>query len=391
MAIHSGSWMKRVCSGALTLLAACQWSMTAAQGSVPPGRAMPAAAGVSAPVPVAQPTSVSPTLPSGAATAPLGAASAQPGLAPASPGAAPASLGPLFVLNSRDATVSKVDRSRFGETGRLNVGKEPHHLYPTPDGRSLIVASALSNELHFFDPNTGELQRRVTGIDDPYQIGFSPDNRWFVTAALRLDRVDLYRYDGKSLTLSQRIPLPKAPSHLWFSADSRFVFVTLQESNEVAAIDLTLQAVAWKMPTGAQPAGLIVTPDDKYLMIGVMGENYVQVIDWRKRETVARIVTGKGAHNFRGLGDKRNLLVSNRAENTISMIDMQALKVLDTFAVPGGPDCMEVSADRRQLWVTSRWAKQVVLVDLDTRRVVRKVAVGRSPHGLYFHERAPTL
>ncbi|MGD9943620.1 MAG: YncE family protein [Burkholderiaceae bacterium] len=377
MAFRPGSCLKLACGGALGLLLGVGVNAAAfAQAGGPPA----------APVRPAL-ASIAP----GTASVVPGALSGAAGTVSAATSAPAGAPGLVFVLNSRDASVSKVDRGRLGEVGRLNVGKEPHHLYPTPDGRSLIVASAMSNELHFLDPLTGELQRRIAGIDDPYQIGFSPDNRWFVTAALRLDRVDLYRYDGSSLTLSQRVPLPKAPSHLWFSADSRFVFVTLQESNEIAAIDLVQQTLAWKMPTGAQPAGLIMTPDDKYLLVGVMGENYVQVIDWRRRETVARIVTGKGAHNFRGLGDKRHVFVSNRAENTVSLIDMQTMTVAGSFAVPGGPDCLEVSADRRQLWVTARWAKQVAVVDLETRRVVRTIPVGRSPHGLYFHDRAPTL
>jgi hypothetical protein len=43
------------------------------------------------------------------------------------------------------------------------------------------------------------------------------------------------------------------------------------------------------------------------------------------------------------------------------------------------------------LWVTLRWARQVAVVDLGQRRVVRTIAVGRSPHGIYFHNRAPLL
>ena len=304
---------------------------------------------------------------------------------------AAAALPPVFVLNSRDANVSRIDRTALAEVERIPVGKEPHHLYPTPDGKSLIVANAVSDELHYFDPVTGTLQKRVTGIPDPYQIGFSPDSRWFAAAALRLDRVDLYRHERGELKPARQIPLPKAPSHLWFSADSGTVFVTLQESDAVAAIDVAGGELLWKLPTGRQPAGIVVTPDDRHLLVGAMGEDYVHVIDWRNKLTVARIVTGKGAHNFRGLGDGRHLFVSNRVENTISIVDMAQLAVVGAIPVPGGPDCMEVTADGRELWVTTRWAKRVAVVDLARRKVVRTIPVGRSPHGLYLHDRARLL
>jgi YVTN family beta-propeller protein len=52
---------------------------------------------------------------------------------------------------------------------------------------------------------------------------------------------------------------------------------------------------------------------------------------------------------------------------------------------------MELTADGKLLWVTARFAKQVAIVDMETRKVVRTVPVGRSPHGIYLHNRAPLL
>lgn len=295
------------------------------------------------------------------------------------------------VLNSRDANVSLIDQKTFTEVGRVAVGKEPHHLYLKPDGRSLIVANAQSNDLHLLDPVTGQLQRRIRDIDDPYQVGFSPDHRWFVAVALRLDRVDVYRYDGKDLAIAQRIALPGAPSHVWFSSDSRYAFVTLQESHQIAAVDLSALKVAWTLPVGKLPAGIIMTPDERHLLVGIMGQDCVEVIDWRQRKSLECIKTGKGAHNFRGQGDRRHVFVSNRVANTISRIDTVTLKVVDTFEVPGGPDDMEITEDGKLMWVTSRFAKQVQVVDLEQRKVIRTIKVGRSPHGIYLHNRAPLL
>ncbi len=297
----------------------------------------------------------------------------------------------VIVLNSGEATVSTIDPKTFKEIRRQPVGKEPHHLYPTPDNKTLIVGNAVSNDMHFLDPVTGDVRGRVRNIDDPYQLAYSPDNKWFVTAALRLDRVDLYAYDGKDHRLVKQLSIPDAPSHVWFSPDSRWVFATLQDSNEIAAIDMNTQAVAWKLKVGLQPAGILMTPDGKHLMVGIMGRDYVEVIDWKARKTVATITTGKGAHNFRGLGDQRHVLVSNRLDNTISIIDTVDLKVVGQIAVPGGPDCMEITADRKQLWVTSRFAGKVSVVDLESRKVIQSIRVGRSPHGIYIHDRAPLL
>ena len=300
-----------------------------------------------------------------------------------------AQAGVVVVLNSRDATVSLLDQATYQETGTFAVGKEPHHLMATPDNKSLIVASAVSNELIFLDPRSGKIQRRVPDIIDPYQIGFSPDNKWFVSNALRLDRVDLYSYNGQDLRLHKRLPLAKMPSHMAFTQDSKIVFITQQGSDQVSAIDLGTQTVKWTMPVGKLPAGIAMTPDEKYLLVGIMGSDYVEVIDWRAQKTVKRIKAGAGAHNFRLTGDKRFIFVSNRVSNTINIIDQEKLENVGTIDVPGGPDCMELTEDGKTLWVTLRWIKKVAVIDVPSRKVIKLIPVGRSPHGVYFINHAP--
>ena len=105
---------------------------------------------------------------------------------------------PVFVLNSLDGNVSVIDPVTWTEKKRIPTGKEPHHLYLTPDEKSVIVANALSDSLTFIDPRTAEIQRVIPGILDPYHLRFSPDMKWFVTAANRLNHVDIYRWENKN-------------------------------------------------------------------------------------------------------------------------------------------------------------------------------------------------
>jgi YVTN family beta-propeller protein len=295
----------------------------------------------------------------------------------------------VVVLNSRDATVQLLDEATGADQGTFAVGKEPHHLMATPDNKSLIVASSVGNELIFLDPITGKIQRKLTDVLDPYQIGFSPDQKWFVSTALRLDRVDVYKYDGAHLALAKRIPMPRLPSHIAFNADSTLAFITRQGSDLVSAIDLATQTVKWTIPVGKLPAGIVMTPDNKYLMVGIMGSDYVEVIDWRTQKTVKRIKAGDGTHNFRSLGDHRHLFVSNRVSNSINIIDTVTLENVGTINVPGGPDCMELTNDGKTLWATLRWIKKVAVIDVASRKVIKLIPVGRSPHGVFFANAAP--
>jgi YVTN family beta-propeller protein len=148
---------------------------------------------------------------------------------------APARANNVIVLNSGEATLSLIDQTTHQVVSTVPTGKEPHHLMATPDNASLIVANSVSNNLMFVDPKTGKPQRWVENIEDPYQVGFSPDKKWFVSTGLRLDRVDIYRYDGANISIAKRLPLAVMPSHIAFTNDSKTAFISLQVSGEVAA------------------------------------------------------------------------------------------------------------------------------------------------------------
>jgi YVTN family beta-propeller protein len=296
----------------------------------------------------------------------------------------------VTVLNSSDANISFIDMASQKVVDTLPVGKEPHHLMASPDNKSLIVANSVSNNLVLLDPKTGKVQRWIEGIEDPYQLGFSYDKKWFVTNGLRLNRIDIYHYDGSNFALAKRVPLADTPSHMAFTGDNKTVFITLQESDELAAVDLATQTVKWKMKIGKAPAGLFFTPGDQYLLVGMTGADYVAVVDWRTQKIVKTIRTDRGAHNFRSLADGRRVLVTNRVGSTISVLDLQSLSVQNTITgLLPGPDDMELTPDKRYLWVTFRFTRYVGVIDLQTMKLVNTIHVGKSPHGIYFPDRAP--
>jgi YVTN family beta-propeller protein len=309
----------------------------------------------------------------------------------------PGTKPPIFVLNSLDAKVSVIDANTWQEIRRIPTGKEPHHLYLTPDEKSVIVANAGGDSLTFLDPRTGAVQRTIKGIVDPYHLRFSPDMKWFVTAANRLNHVDVYQWlpqAAEPLKLIKRIATAKTPSHMWIDSKSTTAYVTMQDSDEWVAVDLATQSIRWRAATGDMPADLYLSPDDKFAFIGLTASDGVQVFDVSAGSTqapklVKTIPTGKGAHAFRAAGDKRHLFVSNRVANTISKIDLQSQTVVAQFSAPGGPDCMDVSSDGKLLYVTSRWAKKLTVIDLQTGKIARQVNVGRSPHGVWTLDHAP--
>jgi DNA-binding beta-propeller fold protein YncE len=289
--------------------------------------------------------------------------------------------GLAFVVNSGGASISVVDMAGRKELRRIAVLREPHHLALSPDGRSLLVGDTVGNEMLFLDPATGEVARRVP-VADPYQLGFSPDGRFLTVNGLARNQVDVY--DAASMKLLHRFPLASMPSHLAYSPDSSTVYVSLQGTDRLAAIDLKRMVVVWDQPVGKTPAGVLW--HDGRVLVADMGADDIAVVDPADGRVERRIHVGRGAHQMFLAPDGRTIWVNARVEGTTTALDARTLAVVRSYRIPGGPDCIDFAPDGN-LWITRRWAEKVDVLDPATGRT-QSIDVGRSPHGIFLNARA---
>lgn len=299
-------------------------------------------------------------------------------LASGLPSHAASPSGAAFVLNSAQASISVLDIGTHAEIRRVPVLREPHHLALTPDHKFLLVGDTAANELLFLSPESGEIERR-SPVSDPYQLVFSPDGKWLTVAGLARNQIDIY--DWPSLKLEHRVPAPRMPSHINYAPDSGTVYVSLQATNSLVAIDVRTGNVIWKAKVGETPAGVLW--HDGKLLVGIMGSDYVAVVDPADGRVERKIHTGKGAHVLFVPHDRSVIYVSNRVDGSVTVLDPKTLNPIRSFRIPGGPDDMDFAPDGK-IWVSERFAHTVAVVDPATGQF-QPIEVGRSPHGIWLN------
>jgi YVTN family beta-propeller protein len=158
-------------------------------------------------------------------------------LAPAAARARPL----VYVPNSRSATVTVIDPGTYRVVRSFSTGTLPQHVVPSYDLGTLWVASNEGNSLTPIDPVTGEDGTRVP-VDDPYNLYFTPDGRFAMVIAERLDRIDFR--DARDMTLVQSLPVAcKGVDHMEFTADGRYAIATCEFSGQLVKIDVGARAV----------------------------------------------------------------------------------------------------------------------------------------------------
>lgn len=292
-----------------------------------------------------------------------------------------ASTTPLaFALNSAAGSVSIIDMTTRKVLRTEPTFREPSHWALTPDRQNLLVCDASGNAIFAFNPVTAAPlgNRRIA---DPYQIGFTPDNKYLLANALRLNFVDVY--DASSFELVKRFKAGLWPSHLDFSPDSRWSFHSMQNSNSLVSIDLTNMTERWSVKIGSTPAGVLWHRGK--VLVCIMGARGFVEVDPIDGRITRQVVTGDGAHNL-FLDSNRNILyVSNRGpgKTGLTALDPESFKILRNYSIPGGPDDIGIDPDG-QIWICLRFLEAVAVLNPKTGDYTT-IPVGRSPHGIFLN------
>jgi YVTN family beta-propeller protein len=92
---------------------------------------------------------------------------------------------PQNVLNR----VSVIDPDTFKVIAHFPTEREPQHVTPSWDLKTLYVGNDQGNTLTVIDPATGE-KTKTLKVDDPYNLYFTPDGKFAIVVAERLRRLD---------------------------------------------------------------------------------------------------------------------------------------------------------------------------------------------------------
>lgn len=289
----------------------------------------------------------------------------------------------VYVPDSQGRTITIIDPATFTILGHFTGGVRLEHIAPDWDLSVLYAASEVTNILTVIDPRTVKVLRTITGVDDPYNMYFSPDGTKQIVVAERHHRIDFY--SRRPFKLLKRLPIgPAGVDHMDFSADGRFLFVSTEYAGVLIKIDIAAMAIAATVHLGGLPVDVKLSPDASTLLVADQGRNGIAFVNPETMQETKFLPTGAGAHGMAISRDLKSIYLTNRKAGTISVIDPVERRVTATWNVGGTPDMIQISPDGSQLWTSNRYKGTVSVVDTRTGKVIHLITVGGSPHGLCY-------
>jgi DNA-binding beta-propeller fold protein YncE len=316
----------------------------------------------------------------------------------------------IYVPNSDSNSVDVIDPRTFRIVDHFKVKRQPQHVTPSYDLKTLWVLNDLGDSLTKIDPATGKKGETIR-VKDPYNMYYTPDGKFAIVVAERVHRLDFR--NATTMELVDSIPVPcRGVDHMDFSADGRYLIASCEFSGSIIKMDVAKRAVVGMLalphpegatlvptttrgvsmrrrydmrhsPSGSMPQDVKTSPDGKIFYVADMLENGVHMIDGDKFVPIGFIPTGRGAHGLYPSRDSKLLYCSNRDEGTISLISFAERKVVQKWTIPNGsPDMGGVSANGKVLWLSGRYTHEVYAIDTADGHLLARIAVGKGPHGL---------
>jgi YVTN family beta-propeller protein len=314
--------------------------------------------------------------------------------------ALPAGAATLVVLNKSEHTASLIDPETGKTITKLPVGRGPHELIVSPDGRTAYV----SNFGRYGICPAGDTMCQTAGntitvldlagrkVKGTYDYGtntgqhgslVSRDGKYvWVTSETPQSLLEIDASTGK---IVNQWKTNQDRSHLVVvTRDEKKFYVSNTVSGSVSVIDRATGAVK-VIPVGKGAEAITISPDGSEVWVGLPVDNKIAVISTTQDAIVETFDSG-GAQpqRIRFTPDGKEVWVSHVRDDTLTVIDAKTRKAVANVSVGKRPQGIDFSPDGRRGYFALSGANQVAVIDVAARKVIQNFDTGLDPDGIAF-------
>ena len=151
-----------------------------------------------------------------------------------------------------------IDTSDHRVVRSIPVGKLPHYIIVSPDGRYLWGGNTGGTEVYVIDTATNERVGWIEVGAKPQHIAFAMRGMFgpFAYVAVEdADEVVVIETRPGELKVVDRIKVGQKPSGMTASPEGGRIYVSVQGSDELQVIDTGTHRVIGRVPVGIKPVG----------------------------------------------------------------------------------------------------------------------------------------
>jgi YVTN family beta-propeller protein len=310
----------------------------------------------------------------------------------------------VYVTNHGGDTVDVIDPATNKIVQVIEGVEEPHDVGFSPDGSRVYLSIESENTLDVVDRKTGKIIKKVALSGRPNTIAVTKDGgRVFVGIRSKPGVLDVI--DTKSLERVKSIP-DTGPLHdIGLTPDGKYVVTGSEEIRQLTVVDVQTEQIVWsvKFDNIVRTLGFERNPDGSTRRIFV-NTSYLHgfdVVDFAERKVVATVKLpnegggqspprGVFSHGMGVTPDNKTLWVNSTLADAVFAYSLPDLKLLGFVRTGIDPTWITFSPDSKTVYDSNRADNTVSVIDARSLKEVTRIQVGEAPERIQVGE-APEL
>ena len=168
--------------------------------------------------------------------------------------------GRLLVLNKGEDSLMVLDVPSYKRLATIAVGKEPHEVVATPDGRKAYVTNVRDKTVSVIDLAGLRVARtlRSDRFDSPHGLAVTPDGRFLLVTSEGSRR--FFLVDAARDVVVRSVTTTQARAHMVVVLeDGKKAFAANVDSDSVTLLRLPDLRIVKHVPVGDGPEGIAAT------------------------------------------------------------------------------------------------------------------------------------
>ena len=183
------------------------------------------------------------------------------------------------------------------------------------------------------------------------------------------------------------VPLQSGPSQLEIPRGSNLLYTTLPNTDQVVAIDMSINLRVKTLAVGDDPEGITASPTGSIMLVANQLSDTLSVINSNIAEvSPSTIATGEVPTQIAFTRDGTRAFVTNQFSDTVSVIDITRHTQLFTIPVGNTPTGIKLNRSNRFAVVTNAGDDTISIIDTRVNQVTATVPVGDAPQHLVILE-----
>lgn len=304
----------------------------------------------------------------------------------------------LVVLEKEDGMLAIVDPSTLQVVGRVPVGRDPHEVAVSEDGKT-----AYASNYGFF--GSGGPGHTIAVVDLVAQKAEAPIELGPLLAPHGLDFAggELYftaegakaigRYNPATKKIDWVMGTGQDRTHMVRELFNPEILLTTNVASGTVTIFAPPNAPGkgdWRLtvvPVGGGAEGFDVTRD-RQLWVANADDGTVSIIDIAGKKVIATVQDSvKHANRLQFTRDGKYALISDLMGNDLTVVDVASRSVYKKIPLGSQSEGILIASDGKRAFVALGPGNAVAVIDLATWTVSGKISTGHGPDGMAWAER----